>query len=184
MVRGLGVSVDKRPRQYSQLHRRFRFALFHLLSSICVAAFVGVLVFLLWYPPPFLVISGGGSLFILIMAVDVGLGPTLTAVAASTGKPIGELRRDLALIVVVQVAGLMYGLHTLALARPVLVSFEIDRFRVVTAADIDPESLQDAPKGMQISLGWDLRRSPPSSRLTSTSRCALSSSDSLESTCR
>jgi hypothetical protein len=53
----------------------------------------------------------------------------------------------------VQLAALGYGLHTIALARPVLLSFEIDRFRVVSAADINSELLSQAPLGLR-ELSW------------------------------
>ena len=77
----------------------------------------------------------------------------LTAVVASPGKPLRELRRDLAFIVVIQLAGFAYGIWSIALARPVYISFEADRFRVVTAADLETTTLQDAPAALR-SLPW------------------------------
>lgn len=135
------------------LNRRIRYSSLHLLFSAGLAGVVGLLVFRLWYPPPFSTISAGVALFVLVVSVDVVLGPLLTAVIASPTKPRRELRRDLALIVGVQLAGLAIGLHTLGLARPVLISFEIDRFRVVTAADIDVETLKEAPADLR-RLSW------------------------------
>jgi len=56
-------------------------------------------------------------------------------------------------IVVLQLAAFGYGLYTMAMARPVALAFEIDRFRVVTAADIETASLAEAPPGLQ-TLPW------------------------------
>ncbi len=132
---------------------RLRAASLHLLASGLVAALAAALVFLVWYPSPYSTLAGGASLFLLIVAVDVVMGPALTAVAASPGKGRSELTRDLAVIVVLQLAAFGYGLYTMALARPVALAFEIDRFRVVTAADIEPASLAEAPPGLQ-TLPW------------------------------
>jgi hypothetical protein len=125
----------------------------HLLSSACVAAVSALVVFLVWYPHPYASLAGGLGLFAILVSVDVVLGPALTFVAASPGKPKAELRRDIAIIIVIQIAGFAYGVHTIALARPVFLSFEIDRFRVVTAADIDTSTLAEAPPGLR-SLPW------------------------------
>ncbi|MDQ6679919.1 MAG: fimb protein, partial [Pseudomonadota bacterium] len=46
-----------------------------------------------------------------------------------------------------------YGIYTIALARPVFQSFEIDRFRVVTAVDIESDQLAQAPAELR-SLPW------------------------------
>ena len=51
---------------------------------------------------------------------------------------------DFTLIFTIQLTALLYGLHTVSLARPVAVMFEKDRFVVVTAAQI-PEQEADAP---------------------------------------
>lgn len=135
------------------LPRRFKAAGVHLLGSAVLAALAGVAIFLFWFPAPFDAVAGGVELFVLVMSVDVVAGPALTFVAASPDKPRREFRRDLAVIVVVQLFALGYGIHTVSLARPVLLSFEVDRFRVVSAAEIDPASLEDAPVGMR-SLSW------------------------------
>ena len=133
--------------------RRPRAVAIHIVASLLIAAVVGALVFGVWYPQPFDAIAGGTGLFLLLAGVDVVLGPALTAVVANPAKPLPELRRDLAVIVLFQLAGLGYGLYTMALARPVWLSFEIDRFRVVMAADIEPDTLGDAPPGLR-ALPW------------------------------
>ena len=134
-------------------HRRVRAALVHLLLSAAVAAIVAVLVFRLWYPYPYAAIAGGAGLFFIVVAVDVCLGPALTAVVAAPAKPLPELRRDLAVIVAGQLAGLAYGVHALAVARPVYLSFEIDRCRVVSAVDVDADTLDQAPAALR-DLPW------------------------------
>jgi len=133
--------------------RRVLAAGIHLFVSASVAAVAALVVFLLWFPPPYAAISGGLSLFVLLVSVDVVLGPALTAIAASPSKPARELRRDLAVIVAIQLAAFAYGIHAIALARPVVLSFEVDRMRVVTAADIEEGSLMKAPASLR-KLSW------------------------------
>jgi hypothetical protein len=133
--------------------RRFTATAIHLLSSAAVSALAALLVFRVWYPWPFDQLAGGGGLFVLLMCVDVVIGPTLTLVIANPAKPRAELRRDLVIIVVLQIAAFAYGIYSVALARPVALSFEIDRFRLVVAAEIDDESLKRAPAGFD-QLPW------------------------------
>ncbi len=132
---------------------RLKAAGIHLLGSGVVAAVAATLVFWVWYPSPFADMAGGTSLFMLLVSVDVILGPALTAVVVSPGKRRGELVRDLGVIVIIQLAAFAYGLHAMAMARPVVLVFEVDRLRLVTAADIDPATLHEAPTAFQ-PLSW------------------------------
>jgi hypothetical protein len=122
----------------------------HLVASIVVATLVGLLVFSLWYPYPYRELSGGRELFQLVVMVDVVLGPALTFVAFNRAKPRAELRRDLAAIVVLQLAGLAYGLWTVQLARPVHMVFEYDRLRVVHRSEIPSDLESLAPPGIPV----------------------------------
>jgi hypothetical protein len=125
----------------------------HLGMSLAVAALAAALVFFIWYPYPYREISGGRELFFLVVAVDVVLGPLLTFAVFSHKKPWKELRRDLGIIVVLQLAALAYGLWTVAVARPVHLVFEYDRFRPVHAIEMEPEILAKAPADLR-SLPW------------------------------
>lgn len=117
----------------------------HLALSLAIAALVAAFVFLVWYPSPYDILSKGTRLFLLIVAVDVSLGPLITLVVFNCNKPRRELRWDLTVVAALQLGALAYGLWTVAIARPVALVFEIDRFRIVHAADIDPAELSKAP---------------------------------------
>lgn len=116
----------------------------HLLFSGVVALAVAALVLGLWYPFPYRQLSGGLELFWLVVAVDLACGPLLTLVLFSPYKRRAELMRDLGLVALIQLAVLLYGLWVAALARPVWLVFEADRFRVVSAAEISPGDLPEA----------------------------------------
>jgi hypothetical protein len=132
---------------------RLRAAVIHLGVSACIAALAAGFVFLVWYPSSMSALAGGINLFSILVSVDVVMGPALTFVAASPGKPKRELARDLSIIVVLQLAAFCYGLYTMALARPVALVYEVDRFRVITAADIEPALLGEAPAELA-TLSW------------------------------
>ena len=116
----------------------------HLVLSLGVALIAALLVFGVWYPTPYRQLVGGRELFMLVIGVDVVCGPLLTAVIYNPAKPRRELFRDLALVAMIQVAALVYGLYSVAIARPVHMVFEVDRLRVVTAAEVQPEDLTKA----------------------------------------
>lgn len=120
----------------------------HLGISLLIAAMAATLVFVVWYPYPYRLISGGKELFTLLIAVDVVIGPALTLVVYDPRKPRSELVRDLGLIALLQVGALAYGLYTVHAARPVYLSYEGNRFRVVSAAEIEPEQLAEAGHGL------------------------------------
>jgi hypothetical protein len=125
---------------------RLRASAIHLGLSLAVAALAALLVFGLWYPYPYREISGGRELFLLVVAVDVIMGPLITLTIFNRAKPWAELRRDLCIVALLQLGALGYGLWTVFVARPVHLVFEIDRFRVVHAIDVAPELLPQAPR--------------------------------------
>lgn len=141
------------PAQRFALGPRLRAAGIHLGLSALIAALAAALVFGLWYPTPFREISGGRELFFIVVAVDVVLGPLITFAVFNRRKPWRELRRDLIIVALLQLGGLLYGLHTVFVARPVVLALEVDRLRVVTAVDLDAQALEKAPPEFR-SLSW------------------------------
>lgn len=136
-----------------ELRRRLRPAALHLAATVAVATGIAAVVFVLWYPWPFREISGGRELFLLIIAVDVVVGPLLTLAVFDVRKPARTLVLDLGVIVGLQVVALGYGLYTAAIARPVVVALEGDRLRVVRAIDLEAADLSTAPRALR-TLPW------------------------------
>lgn len=104
----------------------------HLAISMCVAAFSLILVFWIWHPDPLQIAVGVTSIFVLMLAVDVTLGPLLTLLVASSPTK-KTLKFDLAVIVLLQIGAYLYGMHTIAISRPVYIAFDNVRFEVVQA---------------------------------------------------
>jgi hypothetical protein len=124
---------------------RVRASGIHLGISLCLAVLAALLVFGIWYPYPYRVISGGRELFLILVSVDVILGPLITLAVFNRAKPRAELMRDLAVVGLIQLAALSYGLWTMFVARPVHLVFEYDQFRVVHAIDVPLELMDRVP---------------------------------------
>jgi hypothetical protein len=118
---------------------RLRAALVHFLICLCIAAAVLLLMLLVWYPHPYFEASGALRLALIVVGVDVVVGPVLTFVVFRRGKK--TLKFDLSVIAALQLAALAYGIHVVYVARPVFLVFAIDQFEIVAANDVDPESL-------------------------------------------
>lgn len=127
---------------------RAKASLIHLGLSALAAALAALLVFALWYPEPYRVVSGGRDLFQLVVTVDVILGPMITFAVFDRAKPRAVMRRDFVVVGLLQLAALCYGLWTVHIARPVHMVFEYDRFRVVHQIDLPPDASSKAPAGI------------------------------------
>src|SRR4051812_41900321 len=114
----------------------------HLLISALIGAHGLAVMLLVWYPPPLFEAEGGPGLLFILLGVDIAVGPLITLVVFRQGKP--GLRLDLAIIGIVQLAALAYGLHIVFLARPAFIVFVKDRFEIARAVELEPAELQKA----------------------------------------
>jgi hypothetical protein len=119
------------------LPHRGRAALMHFGASMLVALISLILVFGVWYPAPLDRALDIRHLYFLVLAVDVTLGPVITFIIFNPAKGRKKLVLDLAVIIAVQLAALVYGQWTMAQARPAWLVFNADRFDLTQASDID-----------------------------------------------
>lgn len=126
---------------FSSMRITNRFQAFgaHLSGSLAVALFSAALVFLVWYPDPLPAATGVTAIFLMLLGIDVIVGPFITLVVYNPRKK--ELRRDLLVVLALQLAALIYGLHTVYIARPVYYVFSADRFELVFANDLTDDKL-------------------------------------------
>jgi len=115
---------------------RWQAAPIHMGVSLVLAAVVVGLMLFFWYPQPFFLAAGGVTLLVLLVGVDVILGPLMTFIVYDPRKE--GLKYDLFVIAVLQVAALAYGGWIMFDARPVYVAFAGDRFELVEANAIEP----------------------------------------------
>ena len=124
----------------------------HLLICAGIATLVIGVMLGLWYPGPLFEAAGGLGLLYILVGVDVSVGPLLTLIVFKSGKR--GMKFDLAVIGLVQVAALIYGIHIVSLARPAYIVFVKDRFELATVADLDPAELAAAKYPEFRSPGW------------------------------
>ncbi len=115
---------------------KFRLLCFasHLAVSFVIALCALFVVFSLWYPAPLDKALGVVSIFLLLLAIDVIVGPLLTLLVAKQGKK--TLKMDLLTIGIIQFLALAYGLYTVAQGRPVWLIYDDGRFEVVQAYEV------------------------------------------------
>jgi hypothetical protein len=129
--------------------------LIHLALSAAVGLAVIAAMFFVWYPPPYFTATGGNDLVMILVGVDVVLGPLITLIVFNPAKPLRLIRLDLTVIAVLQLAALAYGISVVAIARPVYMVFTVDRFDLVLANDLRDEELARVkdPRFKDIPLG-------------------------------
>jgi hypothetical protein len=134
---------------------RIRAALIHLAISTAIGLLTAVLVYLVWYPDKFSIAVNVSSIFIILLVVDICLGPLITFIIFNPKKK--ELKLDLAIVALIQMGALVYGVNTVFEGRPIYVVFNIDRFDLVRANDLSDEDLSLADKEFQARPLWGVR---------------------------
>ncbi|NOT82037.1 MAG: hypothetical protein HOP01_04840 [Gallionella sp.] len=120
---------------------RLKAASIHLVISLSIAAAVSALMLFLWYMPPLFSALGGQQVLLILLGVDVTLGPLITLLIYNPKKSRKALTFDLSLIALIQVSALVYGMTVVFHARPVFAVFSANSFDLVTANTIRKEDL-------------------------------------------
>ncbi|HUP96923.1 MAG TPA: TfpX/TfpZ family type IV pilin accessory protein [Usitatibacter sp.] len=131
---------------------RFRAAAIHLGLSATAVATVFLVVYLLWYPGDLFASAGGRDLFLLVLFVDLTIGPMVTLLVFKPGKK--GLVFDLWVIGLLQVSFLAYGVWTLSESRPVYIAFVKDRFELARANQVPDSVLATAKMNRYRDLPW------------------------------
>ena len=126
---------------------RIKFFFGHLTSSILIALFVISMVFLVWYPLPLAKAVGVTHIFLMLLVIDVILGPLLGLLVYKEGKK--TLKFDLIVIIIIQIAALCYGVYSIEQGRPAWLVYNVDRFDLVRKNDIILENIDQAQPQFQ-----------------------------------
>jgi len=114
-------------------------SLIHFLISFLIVGSFLLLIFLVWYPEPYFKIHGKWSVVRMLIIVDLIVGPGITLIVFKYGKP--GLKFDLAMIAAMQLIALTYGISVIYEGRPSYLVYTVDRFEVVSAAEIDTSKI-------------------------------------------
>src|ERR1700735_3702153 len=119
------------------MHFRLKAFALHLLSSATVLTLILGGLYFGWYRWPGWYLTDVKSVVLVMVCVDVVLGPTLTLIVANESKERRVLARDIGIIVAVQLCALSYGSVSLWNGRPLYYAFSENILQLVQAYDID-----------------------------------------------
>ncbi|MDQ9020643.1 TfpX/TfpZ family type IV pilin accessory protein [Acinetobacter sichuanensis] len=121
------------------MSKRLKFSLIHLSVSAIFALFIISLVFLVWYVTPLSKAVDVTHIFLMILAIDVILGPTLSFIVYKEGKK--SLKFDLFVIILIQLSALIYGIYTIEQGRPVWLVYNVDRFELIRKNELISDNI-------------------------------------------
>ena len=131
---------------------RYRAAAIHLGISATIATLVFLPIYFLWYPGDLFQSAGGLDLLLLVLGVDITVGPLMTLIVFVQGKK--GMAFDLWIIGLMQASFLAYGVFSLAESRPVFLAFVKDRFELVRANQVPESVLAQAHMDRYRDLSW------------------------------
>ncbi len=161
------------------LKDKFKALVIHLLLSIVLVSLVIALVIYFWYPLEYIYLTNFKDISILIISIDLILGPLLTFVIFNPTKK--SLRFDLIVIIAIQCAALTYGVNALYQTHPLYITYNHGSFNLIHANEVTPKDAKhekfkvsklssprlafakmpdDPEKRTEIILGVDLKGEP------------------------
>lgn len=133
------------------MSKRFKFFSIHLALSLFLALIMVCVVFLVWYSSPLAQAVGVTHIFLMLLAIDVIIGPILGVLVYKEGKK--TLKFDLTVIILIQISALLYGMYSLAQGRPAWLAYNVDRFELVRKNEIIEDNISKALPQFQ-NISW------------------------------
>ena len=129
------------------MSKRLKFFLSHLSISLLIVLLVIGLVFFVWYPFQLTTAVGVTHIFLMLLAIDVIIGPVLGLLVYQEGKK--SLKFDLTVIILLQLSALFYGIYSIEQGRPVWLVYNVDRFELVRKNEIVDQNINQAKPQFQ-----------------------------------
>jgi len=127
--------------------KRIGFFLGHLSASFLIACLISILVLYSWYPSPLATAVGVTHIFLMLLVIDVILGPLLGLLVYKEGKK--TLKFDLSVIILIQIAALCYGVFSIEQGRPAWLVYNVYRFELVRKNELIDTNIQQAQPQFQ-----------------------------------
>ena len=129
------------------MSKRLKFFLSHLFISLLIALLVIGLVCFVWYFLPLATAVGVTKIFLMMLAIDVIVGPVLGLLVYKEGKK--SLKFDLTVIILLQLLALFYGVYSIEQGRPVWLVYNVDRFELVRKNEIVDQNINQVQPQFQ-----------------------------------
>lgn len=126
------------------MSKRIKFFLSHLIISLLIALIIVGVVFLIWYPTPLGKAVGLTEVFVMLITIDIIIGPLLSLLIYKEDKK--NLKIDLSMIIFIQISALIYGVYSIEQGRPVWIVYNVDRFELVRANDLVVDNIDNIPQ--------------------------------------
>jgi len=119
---------------------RYKASALHFLGSVVVLAILFMLINFIWYPGRLFFAAAGAHLLMVLICVDVIIGPMVMLVIFKPHKKY--LKFDIFIILICQFAFMLYGTYSIFSSRPVFFAFAENHFYMVRASEIDGKDLK------------------------------------------
>lgn len=116
----------------------------HLAISAAVVTVALILIYGFWYRPPFASLHEVYTVTLTLVSVDLVVGPLLTLVVYNPAKK--SLKFDLALIALMQIAALAYGMKVCFEQRPIYAVYNEGKFSSVNPDEYVDVEMAKIPK--------------------------------------
>lgn len=113
---------------------KFKAFAVHFALSFLILSLIISFIYFVWYPGPILQAVQASKILLLVILIDVVLGPLLTFIVYKKNKK--TLKMDLVVIGFIQVIALAFGISSLALAKPVWITFNGNKFELIQKNEI------------------------------------------------
>lgn len=118
---------------------RLKVLLWHLLFSFMLLLIALFLIYFIWYPQPLVIAMGVMKIYIIILSIDLILGPILTAIVYKKNRKLFLM--NVSIIVLLQLSAYFYGLYIVEKGRPAFQVFVVDDIELVSPSSIDLQKL-------------------------------------------
>nr|ESK36732.1 hypothetical protein F987_03545 [Acinetobacter gyllenbergii NIPH 230] len=129
------------------LRDRFKAFAVHLSLSALVGLVCAFIIYKVWFIAPLEIATKITPIFLMMVGIDIIVGPLLTFLVYKKGKK--TLKLDLSVIVIIQCIALIYGVFNIYQSRPLWIAFDQDSFYLVRANEVDLESEKKAAVAYQ-----------------------------------
>ena len=119
---------------------RAKLALRNLFISQAIIFIFLIFAYLIWFPHSFHLLEEFYKTALLLIFVDLILGPVLILLVYKENKI--NLKFDINVLLAIQLIAFAFGAYSLYLKHPVYAVFAIDRFTLINAANVTPEKIK------------------------------------------
>lgn len=122
----------------------FKAFIYHFIFSFALIGGLSFFIVTLWYPGIWASEIGGYKLVVMMLLVDLAVGPLCVGLSYKPHKTRKANVFDITVITLCQLIFFGIGAWTISISRPVYIVFDTDRFELIVDQDIDRTKLPES----------------------------------------